>query len=182
MKNTTTILNAVALCAALVLPALALAEGGHDHGAPAAGQGTASPRFDAHSELFELVAVLEQPGQLTIFLDRYASNEPIAGARIEFESGAEKGVAVAQPDGTYRAKLAALEKPGQVPFSFTVTAGPDTDLLAGELVIADAHHDDAPASTPWRRWAAFAAGALALAGAALFASKRIAARRGGIQA
>lgn len=149
--------------------AVAADDHGHDHGgAPAAG-GTASPRIEAHSDLFELVGIVDQ-GRMTVYLDRYASNEPVAGAKIEFESGAHKGVAAPQADGTYLIQFDALAKPGDLPFAFTVTAGSDTDLLAGDLHMEDAHDHAAPAGRPWLKWlgyAAAAAAALALAAALL---------------
>jgi len=138
---------------------LALADEGHDHGdaAPAAA-GSASPRLDAHSDLFELVGVVEK-GQMTIYLDRFATNEPITGAKIEYEAGADKGVAAAQADGTYLVKFDALTKPGQLPFSFTVTAGSDTDLLTAELATADPHEHEEESGPAWSRWLPYAAGA-----------------------
>lgn len=154
----------------------AFAAGDHDHGPEAPAAGAASPRFEAHSDLFELVGVLEK-GQLVVYLDRHATNEPITGAKIEFESGADRGVAAPQPDGTYAIQLPGLDKPGQRAFSFTVAAGSDTDLLAGELLIADAPaHDDAH-GPHWNRWAALAIAALAAAAAALFARGKFASRR-----
>lgn len=155
-------------------PAFADEGHNHDHG-PAAPAGEASPRFEAHSDLFELVGIVEK-GQLTVYLDRFATNEPIPGARIEYESGADKGVAAPQPDGTYVIKLAGLDQPGDRTFSFTVTAGSDTDLLAGELHIDDTHADEEAALRPWLRWAGLAAAALALAAAALVAGRRLARR------
>jgi hypothetical protein len=139
---------------------------GHDHGEAPAPQGPAAPRLVAHSDLFELVGVLAN-GRLTVYLDRHATNEPVAGARIEYEAGAAKGVAAPQPDGTYRIELAALDRPGVLPFAFTVSAAGDTDLLAGEL---DLHAQAEPAhqaGTPWVRIGA-AAAAIALLGAAAF--------------
>lgn len=181
--NKTTIISATWLCALLVLftPAMAADEHGHDHG-PASVEAAASPRFDAHSDLFELVGVVEKPEQLTIYLDRYATNEPVPGAKIEFEAGAEKGVATPQPDGTYLVKLASLGRPGQISFSFTVSAGSDTDLLAGDLQIGEDHHDEEASAVPWRRWGAFAAGVIALAVAAVFIGRKIGARRQGARA
>jgi hypothetical protein len=118
-----------------VASAVALADDGHGHGdaAPAAAS-TASPRIAAHSELFELVGIVDK-GQMKVYLDRYATNEPVTGARIEYESGNNKGTAQPQPDGTYLVKFDALGKPGDLPFSFTVSAGPDTDLLAVGAVV-----------------------------------------------
>lgn len=171
--------NAVA---SLLLAAIALtgfAGEGHNHGdaTPTPAAGSASPRINVHSDLFELVGIVAK-GEMTVYLDRYASNEPVAGAKIEYESGTEKGIAQPQPDGTYLIKFAALGKPGELPFSFTVTAGTDTDLLAGDLDIKDRHnHADEAAAKPWLRWAAYAAGALALLAAVAWTGRRIAQRR-----
>lgn len=155
------------VCAFLCAAATASFAGeGHDHGdgSPVA-QGTASPRLQAHSDLFELVGIVDK-GQMTVYLDRYATNEPVVDATIEYESGANKGTATRQADGTYLIKFDALSKPGELPFSFTVAAGADTDLLAGDLDLHDPHAHEEEVGRPWLRWLGFAfaaAGALALA-------------------
>jgi len=176
MKNNAPI-HAFALVASFAFGSLAFADAGHDHGPAPAASSPASPRFEATSDLFELVGVLEK-GQLTVYLDRFATNEPVAGAKVEFESGATKGVAAPQPDGTYAIQLAGLEKPGQFPFAFTVTAGADTDLLAGELVVAGS----APAATSgeiaWRRWTGIGAGVLLAVALAASAARRLSRRHG----
>lgn len=146
---------------------------GHDHGAPAAAV-TASPRLSAHSDLFELVGIVDN-GAMTVYLDRYASNEPVAGARIDYESGPHKGTAQAQADGTYAIRFDALARPGDLPFTFTVTAGADTDLLAGDLHIEDPHGHDGAAPRSPLAWTAYGAIAAALA-LALFLARKI--RRG----
>ena len=173
------LLQAVIAAALLPFSLPVFADEGHDHGdEPAAGEGSASPRFEAHSDIFELVGIVEN-GQLTVYLDRYATNEPVVNAKVEFESGETKGVAAPQPDGTYLIKLDALSKPGQVPFSFTVTAGNATDLLAGELAIADTHAHEEEQVNFWQRWAgliAAAVAALALLSIAALAMRRRAAR------
>lgn len=109
----------------------AWAADGHDHGdeAPAAASGTASPRISSHSDLFELVGVVEN-GEMKIYLDRYASNDPVTDAKIEVEAGAAKGSAAPQPDGSYSFKHEVLDQPGTLPVSFVVAAGQDTDLPA----------------------------------------------------
>lgn len=158
---------------------VAVADDGHGHGdaAPAAG-GTASPRMAAHSDLFELVGVVDD-GQMTVYLDRYATNEPVVGAAIEYESGSNKGGAQPQPDGTYLVKFDALAKTGELPFSFTVTAGADTDLLAGELHLEDTHGVEPEETRSWASWLGGAAGvaaALAVAIALRRKQSRTAAR------
>lgn len=170
-----TTLAALAIAAGSISPALA--DDGHNHDAGSgAAQGEASPRVEAHSELFEIVGIVEK-GQMKVYLDRYATNEPITGAKIDFEAGTHKGSAAPQPDGTYLIKFDALSKAGELPFSFTVAAGSDTDLLAGELHIEDPHAADQAAGRPWLRWAAMGAAALAALAAALIASRVLARHR-----
>jgi len=142
----------------------AWASPGHDHGneAPAAAGGTASPRITSHSDLFELVGVVEN-SEMKIYLDRYASNEPVTDAKIEVEAGTAKGTALPQPDGSYSFKTELLGKPGTLSVNFLVVAGKDSDLLAGDLAIGDLHDDEhTDAKRPWLRWAAYAAAVLLL--------------------
>lgn len=134
---------AAALVFATAYPALA-APGAHgpngehlDEKSPA-NVGAAAPRVEARSELFELVAQL-RGGEFTILVDRYATNEPVLGAKLEVESGSVKAVA------TYRAApgdyvvtdpafVKSLAAPGEHPLVFTLVAGQDADLLDGTLV------------------------------------------------
>ena len=156
-----------------------LAGGDHDHGhdhaaAPAAA--AASPRLSAQSDLFELVGVVDHD-VMTVYLDRYASNEPVTGARIDYEAGAHQGSAQPQADGSYRIEFDALARPGQHAFAFTVAAGSDTDLLAADLDLHDAHEPAAAPQRPWAQWLAFAAAAAAALGLALAAARKL--RKGG---
>ena len=157
------IVFSILLLLLLLAPAV-WASPGHDHGDESAvATGTASPRVTSHSDLFELVGVVDK-GEMTIFLDRYATNEPVKDAKIEIETGNIKGVAAVQPDGSYVFKNDVLTKPGELAVSFTVVAGQDADLLVGDLKIgspADDHaHDEA--GKPWKRWAVYAGSALLL--------------------
>jgi hypothetical protein len=98
------------------------------------------PRIESHSELFELVGALNG-GVLTVMIDRYETNEPVLGATLELESGAHKAVASFRAEsGDYAvtdpALLKALAVPGEHALVFTLTAGPDVDLLDGTLVVA----------------------------------------------
>ena len=158
----------------LLITALQPAWAGPGHGdEPAAAAGASLPRITSHSDLFEIVGVVDK-GEMTIFLDRYATNEPVKDAKIDIEIGNVKGVAMAQADGTYLFKNDVLGKPGELPVSFTVQAGKDTDLLAGDLKIGspvDDHSDDV-AARPWLRWAAYAGGALLLIGIAAAVLRR----------
>jgi cobalt-zinc-cadmium efflux system membrane fusion protein len=158
---------------ALIGPARA--SEGHDHGgAPAIATGVSSPRFTAHSDLFEAVGLLKGD-ELSITLDRYASNEPVLNAKVEVESGSYKAVAAFQAEqADYSLPSTAFKKPGTYAVVLTVTAGDQTDLLTGELVVPDpdarAVHDEH--ARPWLRWAAYAGGALLLAAIALLVLRK----------
>jgi hypothetical protein len=134
---------------ALLPVAAALAHDGEDHSeAPVAPAASGSgPRIETQSELFELVGRVEH-GVLTIWLDRFADNAPVKDARIEIEAGKTSGTAVASKDGTYTFKSPLFDKPGPMALTFTISAGEDDDLLAGELLMPTAdEHDHAPAKT-----------------------------------
>ena len=114
--------------------------GEHLDGPTAVRAASALPRMEASSEAYELVAEL-RTGELVIVIDRYASNEPVLGARLEVESGALKAVAVFRAEqGDYlvtdAALLQALAAPGEHALVFTLVAGTDSDLLDGKLVNA----------------------------------------------
>jgi hypothetical protein len=96
------------------------------------------PRLEAKSEAFELVAEL-RAGELAILVDRYDSNEPVLGARLDVESGSLKAIAAFRAEqGDYAvtdaAMLKALAAPGEHGLVFTLVAGKDSDLLDGTLV------------------------------------------------
>ncbi|MBW7901010.1 MAG: hypothetical protein H3C26_06015 [Rhodocyclaceae bacterium] len=157
-----------------LLSAAAWAGPGHDHGeAPAAADGIVVPSVTAVSETFELVGRLDG-GELAILVDRADSNEPVLGAALSvallggFEGRAAD--AVFRPErGDYAltdaALLVELAKPGVRSLMFTLLAGAESDLLAGEL---DVHDDAAAVAEPHRDWPTYAAwAAAALAGLAL---------------
>jgi hypothetical protein len=96
------------------------------------------PRVEAKSEAFELVAEL-RASELAILVDRYESNEPVLGAKLEVESGPLKAVAAFRAEqGDYvvtdAAMLKALAAPGEHGLVFTLVAGKDSDLLDGTLI------------------------------------------------
>jgi hypothetical protein len=97
----------------------------------------AQPRFEAKSETFELVAEL-RANELSIYVDRFATNEPVLDAKLDVESGTQRASATFRgTQGDYvvvdDALLKALRAPGQHPVVFTLMAGSDTDLLDGTL-------------------------------------------------
>ena len=175
MKRHTLPLILTLLLSTLLAPALALAHGDEDHGAAAkpASVANIAPRAEAQTELFELLATAGD-GQLTVFLDRFASNAPVNDAKIEVESGDWKAVALAAGNGSYRVNAAQFAKPGRYPLLFTVEAGADSDLIETTLVVAGAARPAAAARLPgagsmW--W--WVGGALAaLAGISLLLKRR----------
>ena len=156
-------LNAFCLATFIVATPLATwaAGEGHDHGeAPPAGAGSGTPRFAAVSETFELVGVLNGK-VLTLYLDRSADNSPVKGAQLELELGGVKVDVKPLGEGEFGATLAQELQAGVTTVAATVSAGQETDLLAGELVI----RDNAPAGAaapppPWKRYGAWAVGGL----------------------
>ena len=165
------------------LSALAHAGGdssdGHSHAeAPiAAITVDAAPRASAQTEEFELVAVLEGR-KLTLYLDRFATNEPVADAQIEVESGVIKAVATQIAPGVYALPGEAFANPGKYPLAISVQAGDSSDLLTVTLDLPHPVLGVGPVYS-WSNWAVGgAAGALLLVGAGFVAVRRRKQNRG----
>lgn len=112
--------------------------GEHLDGPTAMRAASSLPRVEAKSEAFELVAEL-RASELAIVVDRFDTNEPVLGAKLEVESGSIKAVAAFRAEqGDYAvtdaALLKALAAPGEHGLVFTLVAGNDSDLLDGTLV------------------------------------------------
>ena len=126
-------------------------------------------RIEANSDTFELVGTLAG-GELSIFIDRYVTNEPLLQAQVEVESGALKAQAKFRAKiGDYKiddpAMLQKLSTPGEHPLVITVIAGKDNDLLDAVLRVpatlaVDDHHFH------WEWWALGALATLVLLGIA----------------
>jgi RND family efflux transporter MFP subunit len=116
------------------IAAAALAHEGHDHGAPPpAAVTTNNPRVTAQSDAYELVGVL-RGDRLGIFLDRFASNEPVTDAKMAVTIGGDQEVpAEAAPDGTYTVTSPKFAGEGPLELIFAVTAPGGDDLLIGTL-------------------------------------------------
>lgn len=120
------------LVAVAVLALPAFAHEGEDHSAPAATSAAASEapaRAATATELFELVAVASN-GRLVLYLDRFETNEPVVGARIDVESGALKATAAELEPGVYQVVADEFAHPGSHALTIDVQAGNDVDLLA----------------------------------------------------
>ncbi len=134
--------RALLLASVIAFPAWAGGDGsdGHTHGAPApipAPITAGAPRAVAATEEFELVATLEGK-KLVVYLDRFASNEPVTKANVEVDGGGLKGVASEIAPGTYALDLATAMSPGRHPLTIAIEAGDTTDLLTATLDISPA--------------------------------------------
>ncbi len=157
-------LAALSLAACLLIPGLAQAGEGHDHGDTPAAAGPALPRFAATSETFELVGVLAGT-QVTLYLDRSADNHPVTEAQIELEIAGVKLKAQKHGIDAFEVALDEAPKPGVLPITARVTVGKEVDLLAGELDIHAEAHADVPAHVhahTWYEYAGWLAGAVAM--------------------
>ena len=111
----------------------AFGHGGEDHDAPppAVNQAVA-PRAIASTDDFEVVAVLEDK-KLVIYVDAFASNEPVANAKVEIDRAGLKGVAREAAPGTYVVDLAESLPNGKHGLTIAIEAGDTADLLSATL-------------------------------------------------
>lgn len=141
----------------------ALAHEGHDHGNEAPPPSASLPRGSAASTDFELVAVLRN-FELTIYLDRFANNEPVAGASIEVETPEGSRSAEAKDDGSYRLAAPWAKAGGHYDLIFTVAAGETADVLP---LTIDVPERGGQGAAPAGAWGGFGLGSLLLAGFAI---------------
>lgn len=145
---------------------------GHSHSVA-----STAPRMETKSEDFELVATLAGD-ELSILIDRFATNEPVLGAKVEVQTGQVKAVAKFHADhGDYavadEAFLKALATPGEHALVVTLNTGKESDLLDGVLkveAVAAEHAHSVP------RWA-WGGGIVLLLAAAVAVALRRARRR-----
>ncbi|MEI6319170.1 MAG: hypothetical protein WCS09_11680, partial [Pseudomonadota bacterium] len=134
MKGKVSIAVAIAACLAQLL-FVPLAQA-HSEAAPA-GPVAASvlePRVEAASADVELLGIVEGL-QLIVYLDHYATNGPIDGARLSVERNGESFEARSIGDGAYRFDLPWLASPGSHALLFTLVGSDLSDLLTATLEI-----------------------------------------------
>ncbi|MCR5882977.1 hypothetical protein LRS03_08955 [Rhizobacter sp. J219] len=165
MNNTHKILRHTTLAACLCIAAAAWAgpgahgpNGEHLDGPAGHSHSVAStaPRMETKSEDFELVATLAED-ELSILIDRFATNEPVLGAQVEVQTGQVKAVAKFHADhGDYavadEAFLKALASPGEHALVVTISTGKESDLLDGVLKVEAASAEHAHGVPRWA-WA-----------------------------
>ncbi len=153
------------LAAIVVLPVWAGGDSsdGHSHATPTPMLTTAiAPRASGASEEFEVVAVLEGK-RLVVYLDRFATNAPVVGAKVEVEGAGLKGLAREINPGTYAIDVATAIPAAKHPLTFAVETADTADLLTATLDIsapvASVEH-----ANGWKQWIAWVvAGILLLA-------------------
>jgi membrane fusion protein, heavy metal efflux system len=134
---------AAALMSALALATPSFAHEGHDHDAAPPAIAHVSPRAEAQSAAFELVAI-PKGGELEISLDRFDTNAPVDGASITIETPAGSVEAVAKGPGLYSAPAPWATKTGRTDLIFTVMAGTDMDVLSTSLTVPQPTADAQP--------------------------------------
>ena len=154
------------LSALLCAAPLAWAHDGEDHGTPSPAMGLTSsppavsqsvaPRASAKSEDFELLLVADKQA-LVIYLDSFANNAPVPGAKIEVEGAGLKGTAAEVAPGVYQLAAPALGA-GKHALTMSIETADNADLLATTLEIAP-KADAAPLALPpangsahWMTW------------------------------
>jgi membrane fusion protein, heavy metal efflux system len=134
---------------------IAVAHEGDDGGSPATAA-SAWPRVTAQSELYEVVGILKAE-RLTIFLDDFATNEPVVDAALAITIGdAEPVTAEPTADGTYVVSSPRLTGSGPVNILFSVSAKIGSDRLMGTLQLPEpsmpATASPSTATSPWAGW------------------------------
>jgi membrane fusion protein, heavy metal efflux system len=142
-----------ALCAAalmIVAPSGGTpAHEGHDHGEtppPVASQ--SSPRGEASSDSFELVAILRE-GTLYLYLDSFETNAPIEGATIEVETPSGPRTATAQRGQPYSLDAPWLTAGQRHEILFTISAADTVDIFPLMLDVPLPQATVAPVSSFW---------------------------------
>ena len=123
---------------------------GHDHGdeKPNQQQAQTLPRFYAESDLYELVGVIRDR-QITLYLDRYATNEAVKGASIDVEVDGAKVAAKPHGDGEYLIELKNKIKDQPTPISITINDGGELDVLVSTIDLSQFENSSV---MNWKTW------------------------------
>ncbi len=115
----------------LTIASAAYAGPGHGEEKPTTAQTQSLPRFYAESDLYEAVGVINGK-EITLYLDRYSSNELVKGAKVEIELEGSKISSEPHRDGEYLFRL--KNKIKDQPTAITITINDDvTDILAATI-------------------------------------------------
>lgn len=144
---------------------------GHSHAPPVPVPVTLNaPRALAASEDFEVVAVLEGK-QLIVYVDRFASNEPVVKAVVEVDGAGFKGLAVESTPGIYVMDIASPMPPAKHALTISIAADDSADLLLATLDTSQSD-DKSVHVHDWSERAVWIIAVLLLAAGALLIARR----------
>lgn len=113
-------------------PAISAHEG-HDHDKPAPLNLPVAPRVVAVTPDYELVGVVSGEERLTIFLHRFATGEPVKGAKLVVSANEQEAETSAKEDGVFEMTAAWLRTSEPLDLIFHLTLPDDQDILTGRL-------------------------------------------------
>ena len=149
-KNYTHYLVQLIAALTLAISPTSYAGPGHDHGdeKPNQQQAKTLPRFYAESDLYELVGVIRDK-QITLYLDRYATNEAVKGANLEVEIDGVKMAVKPHGDGEYLIELKDKIKDQPTPISITINDGGVNDILVSTIDLSQFENSSV---MNWKTW------------------------------
>jgi len=107
---------------------------GHDHDKPPPLNLPVAPRVVAVTPELELVGVLSGADRLTVFLHKFATNDPVAGARMTVSADRDAVEARPEGDGVFTVAAPWISSGGATDLVFALTlADGGEDLLTGRL-------------------------------------------------
>jgi|GEM_PF-99634 len=127
------LLAALLAAGQFALAPAAVAHEGHDHDQPTPLNLPIAPRVVAVTPDYELVGVLSGERRLTIFLHRYATNEPVRNAKLAVASGESAVEASRKEDGVFEAEAPWIATDEPLDLTFRLTLPDDQDILTGRL-------------------------------------------------
>jgi hypothetical protein len=130
----------------LTIVSAAYAGPGHGEEKSTTAQAQTSPRFYAESDLYEAVGVINGK-EITLYLDRYSSNELVKGAKIEIDLDGSKINSEPHGDGEYLFRLKNKIKDQPTAITITIIDDDVTDILAATIDLSSFEH---PSLITWK--------------------------------
>lgn len=126
---------------------------GHDHDKPPPLNLPVAPRIIAVTPDLELVGVLSGKEQLTVFLHEFATNHPVAGAKMTVSADADSIEAKSEGPGVFTLAAPWIAKGATVDLIFSLKlANGGEDLLTGRLEVPQSLEQSlakSPARVAW---------------------------------
>lgn len=120
----------------------AIAGPGHDHGDAPTPQPTnvSVPTMTAVSDIYEVVGTVAL-GQMTIYLDKTETNEPVSDAQIEVDFDGTVLKAEPSDNATFVLNIPrSISSRNSIPVNITVISPAGNDLLTGTFINASDNH------------------------------------------